>query len=531
VHGSFGADLRLSPKALTGNGARRLTVVFVLHSLTYVRFFESAFHELLERGSEVVLLTQLAPRHMLEERWLADMESRPGFSWRRTKAINRDPWRKLAKRVRRTADYLQFLQPSFARTPALVARAQSRAPQLIVRALQLPGLRRAGVRRALGRAVEALDHAIPSSRLLERELTDTQADVLVLAPHLMPGSRDSEFLKSAHALRIPSCLAVASWDNLSSKQFLHELPDVLIVWNDVQRREATELHRVPEARIAVTGAQNFDLWFDWEPRERGEFCARLGVDADRPYVLYLGGSLFPGELTEAAFARRWVRSLRESDDPALASASVVIRPHPSRVEEWEREGLDELDGVVVWKMPHKEMPITLETRADFFDSIFHATAIAGLNTSAMIEAAIIGRPVHILVTPEFSHSQEGVFHFDYLLNVGGGLAHVGRSLDEHHRQLADTFAGRGEAAAEERRARFLREFVRPHGLDRPATPIFVDIVERAALEGLRGRVPLSLAVARGVVGVIPRVRPKEIKAAVRAARRRTVAATRGRRPA
>ena len=46
--------------------------------------------------------------------------------------------------------------------------------------------------------------------------------------------------------------------------------------------------------------------------------------------------------------------------------------------------------------------------------MYHASATVGLNTSAMIEAAIVGRPVHTILVPEFQHSQEGTLHFRYL---------------------------------------------------------------------------------------------------------------------
>src|SRR6185437_6945977 len=107
---------------------------------------------------------------------------------------------------------------------------------------------------------------------------EQRPDVLVLSPHLMPGARHAEYVKSARALGIPTCVCIASWDNLSSKQLLRELPDRVVVWNDVQRREAREIHGVPDDRIVVTGAQGFDLWFDWRPRPREEFAARVGLD-------------------------------------------------------------------------------------------------------------------------------------------------------------------------------------------------------------------------------------------------------------
>jgi hypothetical protein len=74
-------------------------------------------------------------------------------------------------------------------------------------------------------------------------------------------------------------------------------------------------------------------------------------------------------------------------------------------------------------------------------------------------------------------------HFSYLLNTGGGLLRVARDMAEHARQLADAIA-----APPPERVPFVREFVRPHGLDVPATPLFVRHVEEmASLRPQQGR--------------------------------------------
>jgi hypothetical protein len=292
-------------------------------------------------------------------------------------------------------------------------------------------------------------------------------------------------VKSARAVGIPTVVCVASWDNLSSKQLLREIPDAVVVWNEIQRREAEEIHSVPSDRIVVTGAQSFDLWFDWQPRPRAEFAARVGLDPKRRYILFLGGSLFPAALTEAEYVRdHWlpaVRSRRGLDD-----LQVLVRPHPSRMPEWERAHLEQIDDVAVWPLGGNEMPVDSDARADFYDSIHHSDVVVGLNTSAMIETAIIDRPVLTIIVPEFHESQFGTFHFDYLLTVAGGLPRLANSLDEHLDQLEDT-AANGDPAASERNRRFVAEFVRPHGLDRPATPNVVDAIERVAASGRRGR--------------------------------------------
>src|SRR5918911_248558 len=72
-------------------------------------------------------------------------------------------------------------------------------------------------------------------------------------PLLEPGSVQVEFERAANRMGIPTCLCVASWDNLTNKGLIHELPDLVTVWNEPQREEAVRLHGVPEERIVITG--------------------------------------------------------------------------------------------------------------------------------------------------------------------------------------------------------------------------------------------------------------------------------------
>ena len=83
--------------------------------------------------------------------------------------------------------------------------------------------------------------------------------------------------------------------------------------------------------------------------------------------------------------------------------------------------------------------MTDDARADFFDSLTHSAAVVGINTTAMIEAAIVGKSVLTVLSPEFA--QESTLHFDYLLEENGGFLHVAGSLDEHVAQLAQVLAG------------------------------------------------------------------------------------------
>jgi hypothetical protein len=124
-----------------------------------------------------------------------------------------------------------------------------------------------------------------------------------------------------------------------------------------------------------------------------------------------------------------------------------------------------------------------------YDSLYHCSAVAGLNTSAMIEAGILGKSVHTIETTEFAGGQEQTLHFHYLLARNGGLVEVAKDLREHCGQLAEALAHPEAGAARSRR--FVESFVRPRGMERPVAPIMADEIERVtALKTRARRTPL-----------------------------------------
>ena len=95
----------------------------------------------------------------------------------------------------------------------------------------------------------------------------------------------------------------------------------------------------------------------------------------------------------------------------------------------------------------------------------------------MVESAIVDRPVFTILLPEFRESQEGTFHFHYLLDAANGFLNISRSLDEHTAQVAGVMTRR-DAVRSNRR--FVEHFVRPKGAAHAATPVFADAVEQIA---------------------------------------------------
>jgi hypothetical protein len=254
-----------------------------------------------------------------------------------------------------------------------------------------------------------------------------------------------------------------------------------IVWNDDQIREAIELHGVPPDAVVATGAHSHDHWFSWEPTtDPEEFAGKVGLDAGRPFVLYVCSSGFIAGDDEPEFVREWVRRLAESDDPELAALGVIVRPHPQNFGSWRDADLEEPGRIVIWPKGGVA-PTDLQSKRDYFDSLYHARAVVGINTTALVDSAIVRRPVFTMVSDHFRSTQTGTLHFSYLArDGGGGLLNIARSWDEHFTQLGGALRApdghRGQIEG------FLRVFVRPHGLDRPAAPLALDAIVETALK-------------------------------------------------
>lgn len=449
------------------------TILFVFADPGRMRYFESVLELLVERGHRVhAAIEQMRERIPGQLGFVEELSVRhPGLTFGAAPRAATGGWGRLARQLRQGLDYLHYLQPRFDDAPDFRERAERDAPKLVRRLARVPGLGR----RPLERALELLERSLPVRGEVERFLVERRADIVLLTPFVWFGAPQTDWLRAARTLgaRVGACLF--SWDNLTSKGSIRELPDFLSVWNEAQVEEAVTLHGVPRERLVVTGAQNWDHWFSWGPsRSRADFLREVGLPAERPLVLYLGSSGYVGD--ERAFALEWLRAVRGSSHERLREAGVLVRPHPQAASAWAEAGLAELGPVAVWP-PAGEVPLDAGSRRNFFDSLFHADAVVGVNTSAFIESAILGRPSLTLLLPQFRKGQLGTVHFHHLLPENGGPLVVGRSLAEHAEQLAAALSGDGPGEAVARG--FVERFVRPLGLESPAAARLVEAIEAA----------------------------------------------------
>jgi hypothetical protein len=454
-----------------------MRILFSMRHAGALRNFASTVRELSRRGHEIHLAFMIRDEEAEGGLLQQLVRDHATVTFERVKT-RPHRWSALARTIRSAGDYARYLQPEFSAARPLRKRAARHVAPWLRKRLDLQGERGpAAVRWAIA-AFDRIERALPPAPGVVRFLQRVNPDVLLVTPLIDLASDQVEYVKAARLLGIRSALCVHSWDNLTNKGLIHSAPDRVFVWNAAQQREAATLHGVDASRVIATGAPVFDDWFTRTPSTtREEFCRRVGLPADRPFFLYLCSSRFIAA-TEADFIVEWIAAVRKADDPRVRQAGLLIRPHPrtTLADPPQGQWADFAD-VAVWPRAGAN-PVDAASKSDYFDSIFHAAAAIGINTTAQIEAGIIGRAVYSMRAPQFSGTQEGSLHFQYLLKESGGLVRFDQDLDAHTRALADALDAKPDT--HQRLRHFVHGFVRPHGLDVPATPRLADDIESLA---------------------------------------------------
>ncbi len=403
----------------------------------------------------------------------------------------------------------------------------------------------------LRRALEVAESCLEPPPHVERYLRDFDPDVVVVT-HLARDSVQVDYVRAAKRLGLHTVYPVFSWDNLSNKGLVHEVPELVLVWNELQADEAVELQSLPRELVRVLGAWSYDHWFEWEPSRSRRRVLRRGRAEGRT------GRSSCTSARRASSRRTRSRSCAAGSPPCASAEDRSPRPGSScgltraTPAQWSGVSLDDAQATV-WPQLGEE-PLEVVSRRNYFDSIYHSAAVVGINTSAQIESAVVGRPgAHgaggrVPRRPSRARSTSSTSR-----RTSSGTCYVGRTIDEHLEQLEESVRGRDDDGRNER---FLRRFVRPLGLDVAATPRYVESIEELAARPAPARdrgpalaplVRLALAPLAGLVGRrAERGRARrqggkpadELRASVRRARarrsrapgrRRSVARRRGRR--
>ncbi|MEJ1936304.1 hypothetical protein WDZ92_39430, partial [Nostoc sp. NIES-2111] len=389
----------------------------------------------------------------------------------------------VAARIVATAiDVLRYDTPMYDASAYLRSRAGKEAVIAFGTRRLLRAARRLmkskGYEAAHGMLMDMLDRLPPPSDLVGRLRTEAP-DAVIVSPVTHFGAEQAGLMLAARSLGIPVIYSMYSWDNLTNKGMLRPLPDASIVWNESHRDECARLHGLDPSRVLLSGAPGYDPWFETRASAaRDAFCRTVGLDPDVPYILYTCSSVSIAGGSETELVERWIRTLRAHPDPRVSRLGVLVRPHPQNAGVWSAFDTARFGNVVIYPRAGA-IPFAGSAREEFYASIEHSMAVLGINTSAMVEAAVIDRPILALEDPAFGEGHLGTPHYrqlttyDFLIRT--------KTVEENVAAIARLAAADDTLLrySREGNRRFIAEFVRPCGIDKPAAIAWADAVEAA----------------------------------------------------
>lgn len=450
-----------------------MIVLFILRHSGYLRNYDTTIKMLCQRGHRVYVAFNKVNKKFGGYEELFDNVSNLCFV-AESAPVRKDAWWVFSRISRYFIDYLRYLDPAFAGFSKIKDRASRRIPAFFDRVasfIVFPGMLK-----FLISVFKSIEKAIPSCRQIDNFIEKFNPDIMLVTPYVDLASEQVDYIKSAVKLGISNGYCVASWDNLTSKGLIKIEPQAVILWNDLQKNEAVRFHNVPESKIFVTGAQCYDQWFAWKPSlPRAEFLEKSGLKSGN-YALYLCSSKFISQ-KEVAFIKDWIRAMRMSEIESIKNLGILIRPHPQNSLQFSGVDFSEYENIAVYPRSG-DNPVCDRSKSVYFDSLFYSSVVVGINTSAMIEAGILGKPVLSLELPGMADSNKGTMHYHYLKE--GGLLFTDESFESHINRLNHILSG--DESYENGLNEFVKKFVRPHGIDRACTPLVVQAIEKIAVQ-------------------------------------------------
>ena len=128
---------------------------------------------------------------------------------------------------------------------------------------------------------------------------------------------------------IPTVGNLNSWDN--AWKGLRIFPDVVTCWSDNNKNELIRLNGLQPDQVKVIGAPAFDAYLAADAQwSRADLCERMGLDADRPILLFATLGQFSQQIDETNPLEVLLRAVDSGAIPGRPQ--LVLRMHP-----WSRD--------------------------------------------------------------------------------------------------------------------------------------------------------------------------------------------------
>lgn len=451
---------------------KRLKILFVISAVNVFTHYKNIVENLSKKGHTVYLL--------FDKEWSqkADIlnfdKASKGIRYLKWGWLIRrdDFWRNILFTIRELLSYRRYLlfkkQSYF-----YLNRSKKTLPFILRRLIDVPSVNWFIKKNFVKIILKFLEKISPADKKIEKFVRKIAPDVVLAGPANMRFSEEIEYIKAAKKLDIPTVIPVASWDNLTTKGLLHIIPTKLLVWNSAHEKEARFIHNIPQKNIQITGSSFFDKWFKIKKPKlsRDTLCNILGFEKKDPILLYLGSSATVAK-DETGIVRESHKFLANSKNPILKNIQILVRPHPFNFKVFNN-----LNTYNLTVCPQEgALPGIKKDIQFFYDCLYHSFCTVGINTSAMIDALVLNKPVVVFRIKEYKKTQIQALHFKQL--VHSGAVEIIDNMYDFSNILVKILDNQDNKGF--KRKQFVKKFVRPLGLEKSAGQQTAEVIEKVA---------------------------------------------------
>ncbi|HYU79914.1 MAG TPA: CDP-glycerol glycerophosphotransferase family protein, partial [Vicinamibacterales bacterium] len=259
------------------------------------------------------------------------------------------------------------------------------------------------------------------------EIFDRHNPVLLIVSS--PGLIFSEvpLLRTAARRCIASMAIDPSWDNFTNKLLPVRRVTRLVVWNELMKEQAVDLHGYDADEVRIAGTPQWDRYFrDGGGVNRSAFFARIGADPRRKLITL---TTTPRELY--SHHDHVLRVLSSAIETGRCSqpAQVLVRLHPRDALEHYRQ-FEGMPHIIIEK-PFRQtvrtgdglsVDVTTDSQQHLADTMRHSDVIVNVASTISIEAAIFDTPVVNVAfdgqePSEWTRSARRYYRFTHYVNI------------------------------------------------------------------------------------------------------------------
>jgi len=265
---------------------------------------------------------------------------------------------------------------------------------------------------------------------------------LVVVTRVLRASPDYPILKEATDNKIPVIALVSSWDNFTTKGFFPFGIKKIVVWNEIMKKEATELFGFPEKDIYMSGIPRFDNYFNLNTCSKEEFYERYNIPKDNKLLTYTTGNktlVLPPNSKISAEADITFKLAEIINNGDLGDVTLLVRLHPlADINDFKE--LDNYENVILQipgkQKDFKDRVFSKNDDLELAETLKHSDLILNVASTISVDAAIFDTPTlsvcfDIRGELPFHHSVSRIYEYEHYrtLRKTGGITLI-KSIDE-----------------------------------------------------------------------------------------------------